>query len=113
MEPYKGENEAKGTSVIRALLVERQLRTATNEMPMTAIMKSSGESKARMIGLAIGIKAASTTAPKIPPNIEETRELAKAQPAFPCWAMGKPSRIVDVVAVSPGIPKRMEVIAPP
>jgi hypothetical protein len=36
-----------------------------------------------------------------------------ASPALPCWAIGWPSKVVATLQASPGMLKRMEVIAPP
>ena len=41
------------------------------------------------------------------------QDMPRAFPAFPCRAMGYPSRVVIMAAESPGVLIRMEVMEPP
>ena len=52
------------------------------------------------------------TATKAPTN-DEVKAAVSASSALPCWAMGWPSKVVATDHGSPGMLKRMEVMAPP
>ena len=47
------------------------------------------------------------------PTKEEVKAAVSASSARPCWAIGWPSKVVATDHGSPGMLKRMEVMAPP
>jgi hypothetical protein len=47
------------------------------------------------------------------PTKDEVKAAVSASPALPCCAMGCPSNVVATDHGSPGMLKRMDVIAPP
>jgi hypothetical protein len=49
----------------------------------------------------------------IAPTKEEVKAPVSASSALPCWAIGWPSNVVATDHGSPGMLKRMDVIAPP
>jgi len=49
----------------------------------------------------------------VPPTKDATAAAISARPARPCSAMGRPSNVVATAVEAPGIPSRIELIAPP
>ena len=61
----------------------------------------------------MGANSVTSTVAMVPATKEPMAEVASAAPARPLLAILKPSSAVTMVAVSPGVLSRMEVVEPP
>ena len=60
-----------------------------------------------------GARDMNNTTDIVPPMTDARQDMPRAFPAFPCRAMGYPSRVVIMAAESPGVLIRIEVMEPP
>ena len=93
-------------------LVPWPLSEVMQAMPITVIMKSSGEPKVSTSGRTIGIDTASAAAPISAPTSELISAAPSARPASPFFAIGWPSTTVAADRPSPGTPNRIDVMSP-
>ena len=98
---------------IRPLKGERPDRMAMNTIPVNTITKDSGDAKAITKGRNIGIIKISTATPKIPPTAEAQKAIPHARAPCPFRVIGKPSKRVAALLVSPGTFSKMPVSDPP
>ncbi len=75
--------------------------------------KYSAGPKASAKRTTTGARKATPSVPMVPATNEPSAEVASAAPARPLRAMRLPSSAVTMVAVSPGVLSRMEVVEPP
>ncbi len=75
--------------------------------------KNSGGPNLRAIDAKRGAPRMRTIALNIPPRVDDTMANPMASAVLPDFDMGYPSRSVAAATGEPGIPKVMEVIAPP
>ncbi len=60
-----------------------------------------------------GARNVMSSTAKRAPTKDEVKAAVSACAALPCWAIGKPSKVVATDQGSPGMLKRMDVMAPP
>ena len=74
---------------------------------------SSAGPKARATSARGAAKSVKSTTETVPPTKEPTAAAIKARPACPFWAIGRPSKVVATAVEAPGMPSRIEEMAPP
>ena len=79
----------------------------------TISMKYSGGPSRTANSATRGANRVTTTVASVPATNEPMAEVASAAPARPLLAMRLPSMAVTMLAVSPGVLSRMEVVEPP
>ncbi len=75
--------------------------------------KNSGGPNLSAISASSGAKSVISTTEKRAPTNEEVNAAVSASPPRPCRAIGYPSKVVATDQGSPGMLKRIEVMAPP
>ncbi len=81
--------------------------------PNTASRKNSGGPNSKISCLATGNTISRVMTPKRPPSGEAVAAEPMASAALPCFASGKPSKVVAAFGAVPGVLSRMAEMAPP
>ena len=95
---FSGSSPPSPTKVVKA----RSTSANSSAGPNASATSASG--LARMVNRMTA---------EVPPTKDAMAAAMMARPALPCWAMGRPSKVVATAALSPGMPRRIELIAPP
>ena len=98
---------------IRFLTGDFELIEANIDNPNIANAKYSGGPNLYAILASVGAKIIRTVKEIIPPTTLDTAAMPKALPAWPFWAIGKPSKAVAAAGGAPGALINIAVIDPP
>ena len=79
----------------------------------TISANSSGGPKRRANAASGGANSVNSTTEIVPPMNEATAAVTSARSALPAMASGRPSKTVATAVDAPGIPRVIELIAPP
>ena len=74
---------------------------------------SSAGPKASAMSASGAAKMVNRITDTVPPTNDATAAAISASPALPCNAIGRPSKVVATAVEAPGMPSRIELIAPP